>query len=128
MNWLLSEPHVLMIDRQDLRNSALKTSVVGFIWGYVRRRAAWIRSGEKFAVARNGRILQAAVVSSNGAVRAACGSLALSLLYGYRFYLRDQTLDREKGRHGTVAMSCARTILDLGAFVRLFRDCFVIST
>lgn len=120
MNRLLTQPHIFMGDRQELRNSAFETAIVGFIWGYLRRRVAWIRSGEKFAVAKNGRVLQAAVVSSNGALRAACGSLALSLLAGYRFYLRDQTLDREKGRHGTVVMSCARAALDLGAFVCLF--------
>lgn len=107
--------------------SARTSAGVGFVWGALRRLVAWRQAGEHFTVTSPGarsfasaglsRAWAGGQAAIYGGLRAGLGAGVLAALYGVfgvRFFLRDETLDRSTGRRGTVAMSCARTAVDLG--------------
>lgn len=102
------------------------------IWGGLRGLVAWRRAGEHFAVTvkaaalplgRATRIVMPVWVALGAGARAGFGAAVLTFLYGelgVRFSLSDETLDKPGGLRGTIAMSCARTLVDLGGLL-LFR-------
>lgn len=121
--------HPRLSENDETLASAKTAAAAGFAWGALRRLIAWRQQGEHFAFARAGvgsvapgrlpRVLASGRAAVAGGLKASFGAALLTALYGVfgvRFFLRDETLDAPTGRNGTVAMSCARTGVDLGGY------------
>lgn len=83
-------------------------------WGAVRRWVAWRRAGETFAAVSRLALPRAVLWAG---LRAGLGATLLTAThgpFGFRSQMRYRTLDATDGSRGTLAMSGAREVADLG--------------